>query len=211
MSAPKTAATLRSKSNRHFPWSLVSLQWWFCNLREQYLVFIMHDMDSLKNTHFWLCSFVFILTLVETILSCLFTVGLLLHRSDNLADLYKTYLDRGYKCTTLWQALLVRGQSFPVKIFDITQRLPANWTGGHLGRRSLSPRVSSLRAPSFLAPTTSDRLLTGYFISFSWLASLPYANMLPYFVSCWHGAPVIRILCTSIKLLGECLVDVILS
>ena len=39
---------------------------------------------------------------------------------------------------------------------------------GFSGRRSLFPRVSPSRAPFFLVPTTSKRLLAIYVFNFSW-------------------------------------------
>ena len=41
----------------------------------------MHSMHSLKNTHIWLCSFIFIVPLVKNDLKLFVCFGLLLHRS----------------------------------------------------------------------------------------------------------------------------------
>ena len=64
-------------------------------------------------------------------------------------------------------ALFVGGKSISVKTFDRSRNsyqvirlgVGNDFPGGLPGRRSLSPRVSPSRAPVFLEPTTSKRLL----------------------------------------------------
>ena len=62
MSAPKTAASERSKSNMVI--FHVRCDRW-CLTRTIFLVFIIHSMHSLKDTQFLLCYFLFILPMLK--------------------------------------------------------------------------------------------------------------------------------------------------
>ena len=135
-------------------------------------------MQSLKDTQFWLCYFLFIVPVVKNYLKlCVnqqFIAPSLYNQITQLIFITDRFRPK-IKCTTLFGGTLclcevMRSDVFCQNFWQITQRLPGNWRGG--GKRFSGPsgqalplplRVSFSRARFFLCPPLPSACYAGYF------------------------------------------------
>ena len=133
-------------------------------------------MYSLKDTHFWFCSFLFIVPVVKNVLKLYVNPQFIAPSLYNqitwlifITDIFKPRIKIMYN--TFWQrSLFVWGQLFSVKIFDRSRsgfqvfRLGAgdDFCGPSGHALPLPLRVSLSRTHSFLRPLLPSTCYTGY-------------------------------------------------